>query len=413
MFTHFTRIISSLKSRWTVNALGFGGIGILILLHSNVLSNNYLSWTATIMIGLSLALNIFRQNSVSHFMNTLGESISEGVKTGDYRSVDAVSGLSNTIKLKEEVDEAMQLFVAVNEMIANVSSNLATHATEISISSSTVAMQMDEQALKAKSVSGVVQSLVAALVSATATAEKTVEIANKSEAEGESGKVVLTTAMAMVSKVNQSILSSGAKIEQLGANSEQIGGIIHVIKNVAEQTNLLALNAAIEAARAGEQGRGFAVVADEVRNLAGKTQQYTTEIEGIIDTLITSIKDTAEEIKVAVNLVTSSDEVIEEVVISYSEIVGYMCQVSRLGEELSSATLREKNCAEDVFSMLEEIHTISEVTSLNTDMVKSASVELGSLGEQLKALAARSQQTESNSEDDASASIGSNEIELF
>jgi len=407
------KLIARLKTPVISNTLGFWGIVVLVLLQAELLSGHYIFWSAMMMMTLSMFLNLLRQNSISRFMINLGKSVSLGVKTGHYESIDAVPGLKNTAKLKHDIDEAMQSFVAVNEMIASVSSNLASYATDISISSNMVSMQMTEQAQKAETVSAAVKALEAALAGAIATADSTVDIANRSEAEGESGKLVLTTAMAMVCSLNESIIKSGKNIDQLGSDSEKISGIINVIKSVAEQTNLLALNAAIEAARAGEQGRGFAVVADEVRNLAGKTQQYTGEIESIIDTLIASIKNTAQEVQVAVKLVTESDEVIEEVVISYSEIVGFMGDVSRLGQELSTATQRERNCAENVFGMLEEIHTISEVTAQNSRLVKAASVELGSLGEQLKALAAKSKTDAGEIEDGESPDKVSSEVELF
>ncbi|VAW70758.1 hypothetical protein MNBD_GAMMA12-285 [hydrothermal vent metagenome] len=408
-----TTLISTLKTRWFANFLGLIGLLFLILIQFEVFPSESFFWSATAMITVSMVFNFLRQNATSIFMQDLGKAVSMAVKTGHYEAIEAVPGLTNTHKLKQDIDEAMQLFVAVNEMVAGVSSNLAQHAIEISVSSNMVSMQMTEQAEKAKNVSAAVESLVAALGCAIATAENTVNISNKSEEEGESGKLVLTKAMGTVSELNRSILKSGEKIEKLGNDSEKISGIINVIKSVAEQTNLLALNAAIEAARAGEQGRGFAVVADEVRTLAGKTQQYTSEIENIIDTLICSIKDTAIEVQGAVSLVADSDEVIEEVVISYSEIVGFMCEVSRLGRELSAATQSEKNCAENVFGMLEEIQTISEVTTQNTGLVKAASIELGSLGEQLNTLAAKSSEAQESSEDAQSATNNESEIELF
>jgi len=327
--------------------------------------------------------------------------------------VDAVPGLKSTAILKKNIDDAMQWLGSISGMVANVSNNLAEHAVEISSSSSTVASQMSDQAQKAKIVNSAVETLVAALSAAIATAENTVQVANKSEHEGEGGKLVLTRAMTAVGQLNECILSSGKKISKLGKDSEQIIGIINVIKNVAEQTNLLALNAAIEAARAGEQGRGFAVVADEVRTLAGKTQQYTGEIETIIDTLVASIKSTAIEVESAVELASESDEVIEEVVISYSEIVGHMVEVSNLGSELSAVTQHEKCNAENVFDMLESISNISQVTVETAEQVRSASNELSSLGEQLRTLSIKSQrQTTDESSDQDDANTQAN-VELF
>ncbi|WP_455203407.1 methyl-accepting chemotaxis protein [Kaarinaea lacus] len=170
------------------------------------------------------------------------------------------------------------------------------------------------------------------------TAARALSVAQETEEVGNNGKVVLTEAMGNVASVGESINEAGAIVEKLGEESESINSVVSVIKGVAEQTNLLALNAAIEAARAGEQGRGFAVVADEVRSLANKTQGYAEDIAQIVQKLITYVKDANTAISDSVQLSNSSDELIESVVVAYSELVGSMNQFKELGEKLTVIT---------------------------------------------------------------------------
>jgi len=202
----------------------------------------------------------------------------------------------------------------------------------------------------------------------------------------------MTQAMGSVSALSDAVAESGEMIQRLGKNKDEISGIINVIKSVAEQTNLLALNAAIEAARAGEQGRGFSVVADEVRELAGKTQQNVTEIQALIDNLTNNVADTSNKVNLAVDLAKQSDESIEGVIMSYSEIVGFMLEVSSLGTELAKVTTREVKSAENIFEVLEEIKSIGKNTEDNIKIMEHCSKELSKLGEQLEILSSIQQQ---------------------
>ena len=293
-------------------------------------------------------------------------------------------------------------------LFSDVASKLAVQASELSNVASGIETQMQGQADQTTQVRVIIEKLQETVSLAANVAGEVSDLANKSESEGNSGKVVMTDAITGVMTLATSVNEAGEIIHNLGEDSKSIGGIIDVITGVAEQTNLLALNAAIEAARAGEQGRGFAVVADEVRSLASQTQSSAQKINSIINTLLSHVDDASKVIKRTVEEADKSDELMEGVVMSYSEIVGYMSDVSRLSNELSQETLRGKGAAAGAAYQLSEITSLGSATMDKARILTASSMELGKMGEQLNLLLGVAGEVSSDNEDDTS-----DDVELF
>jgi len=260
--------------------------------------------------------------------------------------------------------------------LATVSDDLAQH-------SGAVLQGIHRQQSMSRETQDELERLQAVLGTANDTAQEVLALAGQSETEGNSGKLVMTEAMSGISTLVEAVNDTGNIIGTLGRDSEAIGSIVSVIRGVAEQTNLLALNAAIEAARAGEQGRGFAVVADEVRSLASKTQSSTDEIERIIGQLTGHIDKAQEVIQNCVALAGRSDELIESVVISYAELVGHMVSVNDLGNTLAEVTRREARAQQDAFAHLREIVALGDNMAADLDQMQGVGQALGDLREQL------------------------------
>jgi len=290
-----------------------------------------------------------------------------------------------------------QVFVKdFNEMISqlrehqNLSNDLATQLSEsteeIGNVTNMIVDGMQQQTTNTTQVQRSLEDLMSAICLAKEAATKTYDVANKSEKEGESGKEVMTQAITGVMMLAESVNEAGNIIQKLGDDSKSIGSIIDVITGVAEQTNLLALNAAIEAARAGEQGRGFAVVADEVRSLASQTQESAQKINEIINILLRHVDDAIKVINTSVEQADQSDGLMEGVTISYSELVGFLKEVSGFSGSLESSAVDTESSAELANNSLAVIQATSQVATSQMETLRDKNVRLNDIAHKLSHL---------------------------
>ncbi len=272
------------------------------------------------------------------------------------------------------------------EQFSDVSSRLSVRAQDMSkiaheVEQSTLVQEEHTEALlvTVHKMKGVID--VACEIADSATA-----LANKTETEGASGKEEITKAISGIMVLSDYIREAGDTINQLGEDSKAIAGITEVITGVAEQTNLLALNAAIEAARAGEQGRGFAVVADEVRTLARKTQEATLRINEIITKLLGNVDSATSIIHKTNEQAAMTDEMTELITISYSEIVGNMAEISVYAKTLSMEATDERDTAGQAVDELDQAQVASQKTIDRCRRFVEASNEVHELCEQQQSL---------------------------
>ena len=217
-----------------------------------------------------------------------------------------------------------------------------------------------------------VDELVQAVDEIARNAASAAESTHQALNESETGKVTMTNALGSMSSLTDQIGKAGEAVERLSKETQNIGAVLDVIRGIAEQTNLLALNAAIEAARAGEQGRGFAVVADEVRHLASRTQSSTQEIQEMIEALQGRANEAVKVMGEGTGQVGVVEEMLENATMSLAEIGGYVGTIDGMNTTVASAaeqqsvavqSIREvihnnQNKADSAALVENELHTV-------------------------------------------------------
>lgn len=268
--------------------------------------------------------------------------------------------------------------------VASATDQVAATATQIAASSGEMARGMQEQSGQVGHIRVAVQEMTGSVAEV---ASKTAEAASRASASGQSaqhGGQVVTETISGMNSIRQAVTASAASVTQLGHRGEQIGEIIKVINDIADQTNLLALNAAIEAARAGEHGRGFAVVADEVRKLAERTQRSTQEVGARIREIQDETRVAVErmnggtsQVEVGVQRAMQAGESLRTIVSSAQEVAGMIQSIAAAAEEQGAAS-------EQISKRLEQISSVISESSVGVSETARAASELSSKAEQLR-----------------------------
>ncbi|MGB0766902.1 MAG: methyl-accepting chemotaxis protein [Phycisphaeraceae bacterium] len=270
--------------------------------------------------------------------------------------------------------------------VTSVSNEVAAASTQIASSAEEIAAGAGEQSQQITQVSSAVEEMSASVIEV---ARKSADAANSANESGriatEGGSVVDQTITGMRS-INDAVSSSAASVQELGKRGEQIGEVITVINDIADQTNLLALNAAIEAARAGEHGRGFAVVADEVRKLADRTTKATEEIAGSIQAIQDETTTAVDKMNAGTQEVTTGVEKAEQAGDALKQIVASAQDVSAMVQSIAAAAEEQSAASEEVSRNIEQIAMVTRQTSEGTNQAAAAATQLSQRAETLQQL---------------------------
>ena len=268
--------------------------------------------------------------------------------------------------------------------IGHTSDQLASASQELSLISTETEQGVERQQQETTQVATAMEEMTATVQEVARNAVNASEAAKKAETEAVKSKQVVDQTVDAINTLASEVETAGNVIHELEADSESIGEVLSVIQGIAEQTNLLALNAAIEAARAGEQGRGFAVVADEVRTLASRTQNSTQEIQKTIERLqsrarkaVKVMENSQKQASVSVEQATSAGEVISSINVRIGTI-------NDMNNHIASAAEEQSVVAEEINRNINNISVVSEQSSNGASKTSNACNELQALADQLR-----------------------------
>ena len=303
----------------------------------------------------------------------------------------ADNDLTVTVAPKSEKDVLGNSFKTMvgnlSGMIRQLNDNateLVTAATEIASSSEQMSRGANDQTEQMTQISTAVEEMTATIVETSKNAGDASNAAGGSaETASQGGNIVNETIQGM-QRIAAVVRESADSIQKLATSADQIGEIIGVIDDIADQTNLLALNAAIEAARAGEQGRGFAVVADEVRKLAERTGKATGEITEMIKGIQAETQEAVQSMETGIGEVDKGRELADNAGNALSEIVSVSQRVMDMIQQIATAAEEQSTAAEQISRSIENVATITKETATGAEQSATAAEELNRQAEGLK-----------------------------
>jgi len=300
-----------------------------------------------------------------------------------------VTGNNGIGDAAREFNKMLDKFRTIVEQVSSSSSQLASASTQMSSVTEETSQGVRTQRGEIDQVATAMNEMSATVQEVARNAEQAAHAAQNADQSAKSGALVATEAMGGIDALVSEVERSAGAIHELEAESENIGMVLDVIKGIAEQTNLLALNAAIEAARAGEQGRGFAVVADEVRTLASRTQKSTQEIHHMIERLQAGASNAVRVMEAARGKGKLGVEQVERAAESLAEIAGAVATINDMNTQIASAAEEQSAVAEEINRNVVNISHGSVQSARGTEQAALASGELARLATDLHQLVAQ------------------------
>ncbi len=272
--------------------------------------------------------------------------------------------------------------------LRNESEALQAASAEMVAATETAVGISGEQQQQVDQVATAMNELSASAEEVARHAAETASATHEADEQGNTAKVVVVEAMSAVDVLADMVQGAAEVISRLEQESENIGKVLAVINDIAEQTNLLALNAAIEAARAGEQGRGFAVVADEVRTLANRTQKSTEEISTMIERLQGGSREAVSAMEAGREQATNGVALTEQAAEALAVIAGAITTISEMSEQIAQASREQTTVVEDVNRSVSAISGLCDRTTESMGHIDGTARELARLADEMQGLIA-------------------------
>ncbi|WP_328187836.1 methyl-accepting chemotaxis protein [Marinobacter sp. OP 3.4] len=353
----------------------------------DTLVTSFLSVGAVIVL-LAVAIGWWLVRSVTHPIR----------QTVDVANRVASSDLTVQVETNRG-DEFGQLLAAFATMVTNLrelirqieegSTNIASSSEELATVTQQTSEGVQQQSDGTDQVATAMNEMVATVNEVAKSAEAAFEAARRADGKASEGEQAVEDTIAAVTRLDAQNNEVMEQLRSLQKDTDNIGSILEVIKSVADQTNLLALNAAIEAARAGEHGRGFSVVADEVRSLAQRTQDSTTEIETLIGNLVSSADSSVHRMTSGTELSQETLETAQRAGETIREMAAAVEEIRQYNSQIATAAEEQTSTVEDINQNVTRIRDIAEQSAASTEQVSASSDELARLAEGLNSQVSR------------------------
>ncbi|MBK6914717.1 MAG: hypothetical protein IPH11_14095 [Ignavibacteriales bacterium] len=289
-------------------------------------------------------------------------------------------------RIKNSINHASESLSKTLKEVSKVVSAAVNSADEINSSTEEMAAGAQEQSAQAGEVAIAVEEMSKTIFETTRNTTEAAEVSRNAGTTARDGGKVVEESIARMGRIVEVVSKSSATVIELGKSSNEIGEIIKVIDDIADQTNLLALNAAIEAARAGEQGRGFAVVADEVRKLAERTTKATKEIAGMIKRIQTDTADAVESMKLGTEEVIHGKQLAEKAGSSLKQIITGAENVADIVSQVAAASEQQSRTSEQISQSIELITNVTQQSAVGVSQIAHAVENLNDLTNNLQKL---------------------------
>ncbi|UTW07669.1 methyl-accepting chemotaxis protein [Pseudomonas benzenivorans] len=378
---------------WTSERLGWRFIGLIR--QDDVMSSvTQLTWIIAGMAALLALLFAFVGASFASLIVSPIRAVASGLEgiaqgEGDLTHSLTVNGQDETAQLAGWFN---QFLASIRQLILNIG-QAARQIHQSSGTSAQVSADMAEAAGRQREsvdmVSTAFHEMVATANEVARSCSQAAESADSGQQQAHVGQQQIDAAVNSVEQLSREISQSAAAMQQLEQDNHNIQSILGTIRSIAEQTNLLALNAAIEAARAGEQGRGFAVVADEVRALAKRTADSTSEIDGLLSGLAQRTREMAKQMHASLEVSQRTVASINEASSSFGLIRESVDVIRDMNAQIATAAEEQHQVAEDINRHITRIHGDAQLVAGLAESARNDSQDLSGLSEELNRLVQR------------------------
>jgi len=338
---------------------------------------------AAIGIAVILAASIAIPRYINRALNQLGETIVSVSVEKDLRRRVTIENNDEIGQLGQHVNNMLSDFQASINKIAQLSGKLLSSTQVVARTTEKSSNDLKQQEAEIQQVATAMSEMSYAVQEVVNNANHAADATVQANQEAISGKQVVASSIDSMDALAQMVERAAKAMEQLKNDSENIGVILDVIGDIADQTNLLALNAAIEAARAGEQGRGFAVVADEVRTLAGRTQKSTTEIQRMIEQLQSGATDAVNIMDSGRKQAQSSVDQVRNAGVTLDAISQVMGKIADMNSQIAVSAKEQNSTAAEINRNISNISGITEETTKGAELTFETSASLHTLAEEM------------------------------